>query len=264
MENESEEFVPDVVIVDRWECPDENGPAILTMPNVPKPTHTLAPRTILGSGTWNHMRKACYANAHNRCEACGRDLSKEENGKFIGHAHELYSVDYAKQEVHFERCVCLCGWPCHLGCIHTGRALTMYKHKNPLYTKEKLLEGAEYCFTIISSFNREHPDREPLRVFSAWLDYIKQPELEKPMIELIKKYDIKFYKVNEKKWYKPRYWSNWKLKVGNRWYPTPFADFADWRDKMEQINVSQESDDRNYKSSFTGKVYDDLDKFLSE
>lgn len=259
----TDEYELDIITVDHWECPKEDGPAILTMPNVPKPCHTLAPRTVLGNTTWNYMRKACYQKAGYKCEACGNDLSKQANGKFIGHAHELYSIDYARQQVVFERCVCLCGWPCHLGCIHTGRALTLYKQGNPIYTKEKLLEGAEFCFTIISSFNKAHPDEEPLRVFSAWVDYLKQPELKEPMLELIKKYDIKFYKVKEKKWYNKTNWSNWKLLVGNRWYKTPFADEHEWKETMEELG-KRSDDDHNVKSSFQGEVYDQIRELLKK
>ena len=71
----------DVIVVDKWECPKDNGVAILTMPNVPKPLHLLAPRTILGNKTWNSMRHYCYNQAHDHCEICGRDCSKETNGK---------------------------------------------------------------------------------------------------------------------------------------------------------------------------------------
>lgn len=252
----------DVITVDHWDCPDEDGPAILTMPNVPRALHTVAPRTVLGDTTWNFMRKACYRKANYHCEACGKDLSKVTNGRFIGHAHELYSVDYAKQESVFERCVCLCAWPCHLGCIHTGRALTLYKQGHPSYSKEKLLEGAEYCFTIISSFNKAHPEQEPLRVYQTWLDYMKQPELKQPMLDLIEKYDIKFYKVSDK-WFKPKRWENWKLLVGNRWYKTPFKTQDEWQAAMDELG-KRPSDDHNYKSSFQGAVYDELDKLLKE
>lgn len=251
----------DVIVVDKWECPKDNGVAILTMPNVPKPLHMRAPRTILGNKTWNSMRHYCYNQAHDHCEICGRDCSKEANGKRIAHAHELYSYDYAKQEAVFERCICLCGWPCHTGCIHTGRALTLYKQGNPLFTKEKLLKAAEHCFTIISSFNGAHPEEEPLRVFAVWLDYAKLPELKDEMNALIDKYHIKFYTISEK-WYKKKYWKNWRLKIGNKWHSTRFEDEDDWREKVEEHAKQNPYDDHNVVNHFTGGIYDELDKIL--
>lgn len=178
-----------------------------------------------------------------------------------GNCHEMYDVDYAKQEATFVRTIGICK-KCHLMCIHTGRALTLYKQGSPLYTKERLLEGAEHCFTIISSWNREHPEDEPLRVFSAWLDYLKQPDLEKPMRELIKKYDIKFYKVSEKWWNRKR-WSNWKLRIGNKWYNTPYADRQAW-EKAMAAKDKDPHDDHGKKSNLSGGVFDEIDKFLKE
>ncbi len=243
----------DIIEVDHWEVPDKNDARILTQPNIVYPLHSLAPRTVLGVTAWNHIRKATYAAANNVCEICGGDHRIN--------SHELYNVDYAKQEATFVRTICV-DQVCHQYSIHTGRALTLYKQGNPLYTKERLLEGAEHCFTIISSWNREHPGEEPLRVFSAWLDYLKQPDLEKPMRELIKKYDIKFYKVSEKWWNRKR-WSNWKLRIGNKWYNTPYADRQAW-EKAMAAKAKDPHDDHGKKSNLSGGVFDEIDKFLKE
>ena len=64
----------DIITVDRWECPTENDARILTMPNLPYPTHGLAPRTVLSRTTWDFMRKYCYEQADYTCEVCGEKL----------------------------------------------------------------------------------------------------------------------------------------------------------------------------------------------
>lgn len=249
----------DVVEIDHWECPNVNDTSILAMPNIPYPLHSLAPRTVLGATTWNFMRKACYKKAGKTCEICGYKPSGVD-GDYC-HAHEVYDIDYARQQAEFKRTICLCK-RCHLMCIHTGRALTLYKQGNPMYTKERLLVGAEHAFTIINNWNKEHPEEEPLRVFSAWLDYMKQPDLKEPMKELIEKYNIKFYSVNEK-WYNRDNWTKWKLMVGNKWYETPYENREAWELAMTEKSKDPH-DDHNFKGSFVGGVYDELDKFLSE
>lgn len=222
-------------------------------------TGNCAPRTLLGATTWNYMRKSCYANANDTCEICGY---KPDNLR-QRHGHELYSIDYANQTATFERCVCLC-YRCHCQCIHTGRALTMYKKGSPMFTKEVLLEGAEHAFTIIHSYNEEHEGEEPLRLFSTWLDYMKQPELKDDMERLIKKYDIKFYRAAAK-WEKRKYWGNWKLIIGNKEYKTPYENFEAWKKAMEKNNIKQYgSATGRGEDPFKGEIYDEIDKILKE
>ena len=66
----------DVKLVTEWHPPvqDAYGEVdmrpLIAMPNIPKPTHGLAPRTLLGSATWNRMRKHAYAQADDTCEIC--------------------------------------------------------------------------------------------------------------------------------------------------------------------------------------------------
>lgn len=127
-------------------------------------------------------------------------------------------------------------------------------------TAEMLLEGAEHAYSLVSKWNKEHTDDEPLRLFSAWLDYEKEPELKDKMVELRTKYDIKFYRVSEK-WYKDKYWRNWKLVIGNKEYPTPYQDAEDWADAMEKHNTKRKPE---FDNPFNGKIYEELDKFIKE
>lgn len=246
----------DVKLVTKWEPPEgDDLRPLIAMPNLPKPTHALAPRTLLGAGTWDRIRKSCYAMADNTCEICGE---KPENLRHR-HAHEVYSIDYEKGEVRFVRAFCICALD-HLGCIHTGRAITLFKHNNPLYPKEFLLEGAEKAFKLISEYNKDHPEAD-LRAYVTYLEYLKCAELTEPMAELIDKYDIKFYMEDPKK---TATWEKWKLIIGNKEYPTPYKNEKAWKEAMEK----QEQKDsarilqKNIEEKFTGGIYDELNKIL--
>lgn len=201
------------------------------------------------------MRKACYAQANDTCEICGY---KPENLRHR-HGHEVYEIDYAHGTAKFVRVFCLCSL-CHLACIHTGRALTLWKKNNPLYPTEFLLKGAEHAFKIIHDYNVEHPDAD-LRAYSTFLDYLKHDELKGTMEELIKKYDIKFYTEVEDM----AEWGDWKLIVGNREYPTPYASKEEWRATFEDREASDTARilQKNIEDKFSGDVFDEVNKLLN-
>lgn len=216
----------DLHYVTSWAPPssDDLRP-LIAMPNIPRPLHTVAPRTVLGATTWNKMRKECYERANDTCEICGE--CPEDKRK--RHAHEAYIIDYEKGTCTFVGVFCLCALD-HLGAIHTGRAITLYSKNSPLITKEFLLEGAEKAFNIISSYNRDHPETD-LRAYCTYLQYLKFDELREPMLELIKKYDISFYSEDPKKMAK---WSDWKLILDGKEYPTPYKNEKEWEKAMEK------------------------------
>lgn len=218
----------DVKFVTKWTPPEgDDLRPLIAMPNIPKPLHGVAPRTLLGTTTWDHMRKRAYAQANDTCEICG---AKPEQYR-RRHGHEVYEIDYEKGTAKFVRVFCICSLD-HLGCIHTGRAITLFKQGNPLYPKEFLLEGAEKAFKTIYEYNQDHPEAD-LRAYATFLEYLKQDELREPMKELIKKYNIKFYMENTRKMAK---WGDWKLIIGNREYPTPYKDEDDWEKAMEEAS----------------------------
>lgn len=248
----------DVKYITKWTPPEgEDLRPLIAMPNLPKPTHALAPRTLLGASTWNHMRKACYAEAGDTCEICGE---RPENLRHR-HAHEVYEIDYEKGTVKFVRAFCICALD-HLGCIHTGRAITLFKQGNPLYPKEFLLEGAEKAFKTISEYNRDHPGTD-LRAYSTFLEYLKSDELKEPMEKLIKKYDMKFYEEDEKKMAK---WKDWKLIIGGQEYPTPYKDEKAWKEAMEEKGRKDTARilQKNIEEKFSGGIYKELEKLIKE
>lgn len=105
----------------------------------------------------------------------------------------------------------------------------MYKKGNPLMPKSYLLKAVENGFKIISEWNKAHPKERPLRAYATLADYARVPELSEEIIDLINKYDIKFYKEDPA--YLPK-WSDWSLKIGNKEYPTPYKDKSEWATAM--------------------------------
>lgn len=259
-------------LVDKWVAPEDGGAPILSMPNVPHPLHNLAPRTILGATTWNHMRNRCYFEAHYTCEACGAKVKTEyyDNGavhhqyhddgtiaKRNLHAHELYTYDYEKGTARFERCVALCEC-CHVRFIHSGRMLTMYKQGDPLTTAERVLEGLEHGFEQIKKYNDEHKGGEKLRVYYAVIDYVDDPVIGEKVWDLIDKYNIEFYMPDGEMYPKGvPVWGGWKLVIGNKEYDSPFHSQKEWEKAMEKNNKEQIKSRVSWLNRF--KKYEGLD-----
>lgn len=245
----------DIKLVDKWLCPSRMDARVIAMPNIPRPLHCQNPRNILGRSTWDKMRKACYAKAEYKCEICGYEPEKGGCD-----AHELYDIDYKKGVAKFVGTVCLCR-KCHRLGIHTGRCITLFKQGNPLMTKEALLDGAENVFKLIYEYNQRH--NKEIRAYSTFLDYLKCDELNEPMRKLINKYEIKFYEEDEKKMAK---WAKWKLIIGDTEYHTPYKNEEEWEKAMEEESKKDTARimHRNLQDKFSGGVYDELNKALSE
>ena len=114
-----------------------------------------------------------------------------------------------------------------------------------MMSKAMLLAGAENLFRVLHDYNVSHPDEEPLRAYATFVDYAKWPELHSEMMELIKKYDVKFYQENPTFLAK---WSDWKLTIGNKTYPTPYKDKMAWEIAMA------ENDKRNQNQALPKKL----------
>lgn len=87
-------------------------------PNIPKPMHGVAPRTVLGSKWWNSTKKTAYASTGNRCLACGTHASASKYRQWT-EAHEVYSINYVLGRMFYEETIPLCHL-CHCY-IHDGR-----------------------------------------------------------------------------------------------------------------------------------------------
>lgn len=239
----------DVVKQDTWECPTGTGVPLITMPNVPKPLHGLPPRVIMGKTTWDHVRKRCYFDAGYKCEICGCEPPKGQL-----HAHELYSYDWKKGTGKFERCIAICKQDHDF--IHSGRLITLYKQGNLLYPKDYVLGVVEKGFKLISEYNATHRNKAPLRVYSTFIEYLKVPDLAEDMERLINKYDIQFYQHPDES----ADWGEWKLVLGNKEYPTPYANIYEWKEAM--MEQSKRDTMRQVENPFQGKGFDVLESIL--
>lgn len=218
--------------VERWIAPIENGAPLLCMPNVPKPMHHLAPRTIEGQAKWNLMRTKCYMDADYTCQACGKYLGA---GKC--QAHELYSINWTQQISRFERCVCLCR-DCH-NFIHSGRTITMYKKGEKGYTKEYLQKIAKHAFRLIKDYNDWRKDAlrsdEFYSIYGTLIEWLKDPELGKWIEPMVNKYGIKFYGPF-KAYEDIDHWGKWRLEYNGKSYEPKYKTVREWKEAM---NVSE-------------------------
>ena len=240
----------------RWECPEDGGPALLTMPNIPKPLHGsgMQPRTIFGQTAWDRMRKRAYYLAKYKSEISGELAA----GAGALHAHEAYTINYIDGTSVFKRIFAITPLE-HVYFIHSGRALTLHKQGNPMYSAKKLLEGAEHGFKLIYDWNKAHPDKQKLKVYSTFLEYLKCDDLREGMEKLIDQYEMEFWEEDQKKCAK---WGDWKVIVGNKEYPTPYKTYKDWEKAMEK--QSKNDPDRNFESPFKGGAYDEIASLLAE
>lgn len=236
--------------VDKWECPSETGIPLITMPNIPKPLHGpgCQPRTIYGRTAWDVLRKKTYFDADYKCEICGCEPGK---GKL--HAHELYTIDYKEGTSRFERAIAICK-KCH-DAIHSGRLITMYKKGNPLYPKGYVLEVVENCFKLVHEYNEKNESK--IKLFDTYLEYLSVPSIASEMETLIDKYDIGFYSATRH----GARWGDWKLMIGEKEYKTPYADMAEWAEKMEEVGKNDTA--RNLKDPFSGGVLDKIDEIFN-
>lgn len=214
----------DVRMVGKWKCPKEGGPQLLTMPNIPSPLHGKGcqPRTILGQTEWDKIRKRTYYNAMYKCEICGCEPPK---GKL--HAHELFSYNYKTRVATFDRPVAVCK-SCH-DFIHSGRMLTCYRKGEPYYPKSYLLKTIEHGFKIISDASID--SKKKLRVYAGLLEYVRDPNLHNEMIELINRYNIKFYIPMAGS---EQAWGEWKVIINNETYNSPYKNEEEWQEAMQE------------------------------
>lgn len=214
-------------------------------------TGNCAPRTIMGEYQWGKVRKRENMKQDYTCQASGVELG---DGKATTHLHELYTIDYASHTATFERYVVL-DPKLHTKFIHSGRALTLFEKGEPYMTKEGMLETLEYGFSLIDTWNREHPDDEPLRVSTVFLDWKDNPQLKDDVKRLIEEYHIKFYDF-DKKCFNKENWGKWKLIYKGKEYPTKFATQEEWED---HFNPKPKVED-----PFESDTIKELDKMIEE
>lgn len=144
---------------------------------------------------------------------------------------------------------------CHTGVIHSGRAVTMYKNHTPLWTKDIMLRAAEHGFELVSKWNKLHKDKKPLKMFSTFLDWLKEPSLAIEMKELIDKYHIEFYDVPATD--TKENWGKWKLIYNGAEYYSPYSTLEEWEEAMQSESERQVAQNKNL---FEGDVFEELIK----
>lgn len=138
-------------------------PEILLHPNIPKPMHGIAPRTILGQGWWDIERRKAYANAQYRCQACGIHKTEAKYHQWL-EAHELYEFDYANGKMIFTEIVALCH-SCH-NYIHSGRMQSLVDGSDIEMTNVKMLDILRHGDKLVKEAKLKQP--EPPRKVAAW------------------------------------------------------------------------------------------------
>lgn len=139
-------------------------PEILLHPNIPKPMHGLAPRTIKGDAWWDEQQQIAYAKTNYCCSACGVHKSEAKYHKWL-EAHELYDMDYKNGKMIFVEIVALCH-SCH-NYIHSGRMQVLVRKGE--MTNQKMIDITNHGDLIIKNSKlkrKEYP--EGIAKWSDW------------------------------------------------------------------------------------------------
>jgi len=187
----------------------EVKPEILTHPNIPKPLHGMAPRTIMGEDWWNETRQKVYQSTDYHYAACGVHKSQAKKFQWL-EAHEYWRIDYKKGVCEIKSIEPLCHY-CH-NFIHSGRlAMIIGKEKSVNEVKEIL----EHGFKILSDNN--------LKCFPFTLGLARQVSANT--------FGVKPYKIPESK----IKWDEWKLIFEGKEYYSKFKNIDDWENTYSLI-----------------------------
>lgn len=145
-------------------CPVPLRPELLLAPNVPKPLHRTAPRTVLGQAWWDRERAAAYALTDNHCLACG--VHKSQTTRRWMEGHEVYDIDYRKGRAVYVETVALCT-TCH-EFIHDGRLQAMMEKGE--ITKHRYQTVMLYGATVLAKAGLKKPEPPTGKIagWSAW------------------------------------------------------------------------------------------------
>lgn len=113
-------------------------PSILLHPPIPDPMHGIAPRVVMGTSSFNKLRKEVYARQDYHCLCCGVHKEDADWHKWL-ECHEFYNVDYRFFTMEILDYVALCH-ACH-NFIHSTR-LGYMEEKGEIssYKKDTIME----------------------------------------------------------------------------------------------------------------------------
>ena len=165
-------------------------PELLLHPNIVKPLHGLAPRTLMPKKDWDALRREAYARNNYHCHACGTyrayDIAKlrfdDESGETLD-CHEFYKIDYEKKTVELVELVALCKL-CHQY-VHSGRMNSQYEkgqlddedcyiitsHGDSVLARVGLVKGKPDDKDYKDEWKEWRLIYEGEEHFSKWIDY---------------------------------------------------------------------------------------------
>jgi hypothetical protein len=180
-------------------------PDLLASPNIPKPLHTVNPRTILGRKWWDGRRQEAYAKHDYRCWACGVPKQNAEYHQWL-EAHEDYDINWETGK----EIVGLCH-SCHCF-IHNGRLLNIFKGGE--IGRDRIVHIMESGFAICERNNV----KPYFGAFVTW-NILNGQTLENAI-------------NNAKKdgWFptEDAPWEKWHLVIEGKEYYSPFKDLTEW------------------------------------
>lgn len=170
-------------------------PELLLHPNIPKPMHGVAPRTVLGDNWWNRERRKCYATTLFHCEACGVHKQDAKSRQWL-EAHEVYDIDYRLGKMVYVRSTPLCHY-CH-NYIHDGRLQWLLREgKIPHAKYASIIQHGEGVLRKAGLFKQARIDRDAVAV---------EMVLNNSMAP----------------------WASWRLVVEGVEYPPLFNSYEEW------------------------------------
>jgi len=176
-------------------------PEILMQPNVPKPLHGLNPRTILGREWWDATRFEAQRRTGYHCAACGVHKRDAKAHAWL-EGHEYWNLDYASGRCEVVRIEPLCHY-CH-NFIHSGRLAVCDKDPREVFAI------VNHGFAILAA--------NSLRCFPGTLR----------LAEILgcDTHGVKAYKLPKAATVAE--WSDFRLVLEGREYPSLFASFDEW------------------------------------
>ena len=182
-------------------------PELLMQPNIVKPLHSVAPRTIMGQWWWDRQRQRCYEKNNFHCYSCGVHKSDAPFRQWL-EAHESYKIDLENCRYTLDELVGLCH-ACH-NFIHSGRMLSLVNQgKASRYRMETILDWGNNLL----AFNG-------LDKSKAW--WKKDGIFQQFFPEHIGT------------------WNKWHLILDGEKFYSPFKDYAAWAKNYDQKDTELE------------------------
>lgn len=188
-------------------------PEILCQPNIPKPLHGVAPRTIMGQKWWDKTRQEVYASTDYHCVGCGVPKIEAKGPKWL-EAHEYWEINYDAGTAIIQSIQPLCHY-CH-NFIHSGR-LTGILGK--LKSEDEVKRILEHGFRVL----KQHK----LQCFYGTLELADKVGADT--------YGVEAYETPES----TVEWKDWRLLFDGKEYGSKFRDMEEWHDFYQSENEKE-------------------------